>query len=88
MYLRNNFQGTYLDTILPRADIPQNQVQKNWNMTTDDDDDDEEEEEQIVRRSWRRKRIKTRQNMCPITYSHAWHGIIRQKSIGTSPKKK
>ena len=38
MYLRNNFQGTYLDTILPRADIPQNQVQKNWSMTTDEDE--------------------------------------------------
>ena len=24
---KQNFQGTYLDTILPRADIPQNQVQ-------------------------------------------------------------
>lgn len=50
MYLRNNFQGTYLDTILPRADIPQNQVQKNWNMTTDDDDedvDDDDEEEKL-----------------------------------------
>ena len=54
MYLRNNFQGTYLDTILPRADIPQNQVQKNWNMTTDedDDDDDDEEEEEKERFSW------------------------------------
>ena len=24
--VKYNFQGTYLDTILPRADIPQNQV--------------------------------------------------------------
>ena len=80
LFIKLNFQGTYLDTILPRADIPQNQVSEHHRNKTlklytgsqrVKDNLRQNIEEDRGRKNEKENGLKTRQNTdkgCQITH--------------------